>query len=720
MASVASTTKAVSAGFATAGGTMTKLFTVPLIAVGAVALASAVDIDKANDIIRIATGATGNDLKKLEDSFKTVFKGVPNEAEAVGRAIGDLSVRTGLTGTALEGMATQMLNLATITGTDVNTLIPLTTRLFGDWSIATEDQSKTLDMLYKTSQQTGIGVASLAETVVQFGAPLRQLGFTIEQSTAMLGKWEKEGVNVSTVLTGMKFALKTFAREGIDAQEGMKKYTQAIKDAATPAEATGIAMKIFGMRAGPDMAAAIREGRFATDDLIKSIAASPDTINKAAWATFDFGEKFAILKHKAEVALEPIGKKLMDVLASLAPKLEKAAKGLEGIIDAFSKMSPKTQNTILAILGAVAAFGPLLVIIGKVAGGVSVLSTIIGALSGPIGWVILAIAALVAVGVLLYKNWDKVKEALKPVIDMFKTYVLPVLQQVWAVIKGSLLAALDNLKKAWHDLQPALKPLLPVLKAIAIAIGIGLVAPIAIGIAAIIAIVVVFAKIVEAVTWVIAQVTYFCTHFSEIMNSLPGLIGEALGNLVRFIIEKFTEFVAGAINIVRNLPGQFSDFINQLPGMARDAGSQLVEGFMSFISSLPDKISGIWSGIVDTISGWGSALWDLAKDVASSFWEGFKSGLYGSPKTKIEYALIDMIKNSGNLLEGFKADMTTRFVDLNFPTPAYAGGTSTIRTDREITRETFPVDISLEVDGRVVLQKQVQRADLLRRVGYRG
>jgi hypothetical protein len=387
MAGVAKTVNGVSKGFGDAGSAMTKLFTVPLLAIGAIALASAVDIDKANDIIRVTTGKTGDDLEKLKGSFKNVFKEVPNDVESVGRAIGELHTRTGLVGEPLENMATQLLNLSTITKTDVNTLIPLTTRLFGDWSVATEDQSKTLDMLYKTSQQTGIGVASLSQTVVQFGAPLRQLGFTLSESTAMLGKWEKEGVNVETVLVGMKFGLKTFAREGIDAREGMIKYTQSIKDAATPAEATGIAMKIFGMRAGPDMAAAIREGRFETDDLIKSIAASPDTINKAAWATFDFGEKFAILKHKVEAALEPLGKKLMDALDKLVPTFEKAAKGLGDLTQSFSDLPISSQKTILEIVAVIAVIGPLLTIISKVVGA-------LGSLFTALGWIATGIKAV--------------------------------------------------------------------------------------------------------------------------------------------------------------------------------------------------------------------------------------------------------------------------------------------------------------------------------------
>jgi phage-related minor tail protein len=74
-------------------------------------------------------------------------------------------------------------------------MIAGSSRLFGDWSIAAEDTAGTMDYLFRVSQSTGIGVNDLSAKLVQFGAPLRQLGFDLETSAAMLGKFEKEGVN---------------------------------------------------------------------------------------------------------------------------------------------------------------------------------------------------------------------------------------------------------------------------------------------------------------------------------------------------------------------------------------------------------------------------------------------------------------------------------------------------------------------------------------------
>jgi phage-related minor tail protein len=134
--------------------------------------------DTMSDTIRTGTGATGKALDALNASAKNVGKTTTASFEDIGTAVADVNTRLGLTGKPLEKMSTQFLELSRITGTDVAANIENVSRVFGDWGVEADKQSESLDYLFKVSQSTGIGIDSLSQKVVQFGAPMRQFGFS--------------------------------------------------------------------------------------------------------------------------------------------------------------------------------------------------------------------------------------------------------------------------------------------------------------------------------------------------------------------------------------------------------------------------------------------------------------------------------------------------------------------------------------------------------------
>lgn len=263
------------------------------------------EFDDAFDTIRVGTGQTGKSLIGLQKDFKEVARNGPDSFGLVGTAIADLNQRLDLSGKPLQALSRQILDLSRITGTDLSTNIQTLTRVFGDWSIPTKDMTGALDELFRASQATGTPIDRLAAVMTKFGSPLRQLGFDFETTAALVGKFEKEGVNTELVLGSMRIALGKMAKSGEPAQETLKRVTDEIKNAGSTSEANGKAIELFGARAGPDMAAAIREGRFEIRDLYKQIADGKDTIQTATEDTSDFAEEWKRLKNELKVSSEP-------------------------------------------------------------------------------------------------------------------------------------------------------------------------------------------------------------------------------------------------------------------------------------------------------------------------------------------------------------------------------------------------------------------------------
>lgn len=477
-------------------------------------------VDEGQDAIRVGTGATGKALEGLGQSMNNVAGRVAADFPRVGQAIADINTRTGQTGKGLEGLARQFINLENVTGEAASTTIPAVTRVFGDWAIAAEDQAATLDHLFKVSQATGVGVASLGEQAVKYGAPMRQLGFSFEETTALLGKFEKEGVNSGLVMGSMRIALGKFAKEGEPAVKTLGRLTEDIAKAGSASDANALALEYFGARAGPDMAAAIREGRFEVEGLMKDLAKNPETINKAEKATQDFAQRWQMFKNKATPAFAKFGQKVMDFADWMLKNLPKAWKKLSDGFRTVTDFMKRNETAIKVVAGVWAAVMiPVWVKAGIVATisaakqvaawamtkGAAIGSAWASAASaativakwawmgvksllhaakvaaawliamGPIG---LVIAAVVAVGLIIWRNfdkikkwigdawswvkdktgaaWDWIKDKVTAVADWFRAIpdrIRTISSNMWDGIKDSFRDVINWVIRAWNNLE---------------------------------------------------------------------------------------------------------------------------------------------------------------------------------------------------------------------------------------------------------------------------
>ena len=159
-----------------AGGTLTAAFTAPV--AGLIKLASS--FDEAMDKIRAGTGATGQALANLGDVFRKVYASVPTSIEAASTAISDLATKADLSGKDLENVAKTVLELSRLTGSDLNSTIDVSSKLFKNWGVSAGEMVPTLDFLFKVSQSTGVGIDQLNSNIATYGSMLREYGFNIE------------------------------------------------------------------------------------------------------------------------------------------------------------------------------------------------------------------------------------------------------------------------------------------------------------------------------------------------------------------------------------------------------------------------------------------------------------------------------------------------------------------------------------------------------------
>lgn len=426
------------------------------------------EVDEMLDIVVTKTGETGDNLKELQGVAKEVFKSeVAPSAVDAGNAVGELNTRFGFTGDVLRDASIDFLKFAKVTGQDVNSAVINVSRAMGDAGIDAKDYKLVLDQLTVAGQKSGIEVGQLTETLTKFGAPMRQLGFDTKESIALFASWEKAGVNTEIAFSGLKKAIGNWAKEGKDAKVEFRKMLDEIQKAPTLADATTKAIEVFGQKAGPDLADAIKGGRFEFNEMTKALEKGGGTVETTFENTRDPIDKMKQAFNNIKVTGAELAQVAMQVLAPVFQNLANKAKALS---DWFSKLTDKQKEMIVKILGIVGAVAPVLIILGKLTQGIgntidafkkihsaiTKLSSIGSKLRGgvtkifalvkahPFIAIAVAIAALVAGLIYAYKHCEKfrniVDKAFKVLAKTFESF-MKVATKVWDVIKKAFQVA---------------------------------------------------------------------------------------------------------------------------------------------------------------------------------------------------------------------------------------------------------------------------------------
>lgn len=349
------------------------------------------------------TGKTGRALEVLKRDFKGVVKDVPTDFQSAGKAVSFLNQRLDVTGKPLQRISKQMLELSRITGTDLEENMEAATRVLADFGVKVNKQPRALDRLFRVSQATGVSFSDLATNMVKFGSPLRQLGFNFNTTAAMFAKFQKEGVNISTAIPGLRLALGNFAEAGKEPAQALNQVFEAIRKTHSAGEAyrvqigsLGTVLQVFGKRAGADLVQAVREGRFSFEDLVKAMKTGDDTILRAAKDTRDFSENWQIFKNRVMVGLEPLAIRVFDAVGRAMKRIgdiltdkdlstgEKVGQLFSGAAEAAGKAGGKAAVAFVkglwnADIWGKLAGGAIIAGIGaKLAGGWGKLGGIVG------------------------------------------------------------------------------------------------------------------------------------------------------------------------------------------------------------------------------------------------------------------------------------------------------------------------------------------------------
>lgn len=379
--------------------------------------------DSVADAIRIGTGATGDALDDLLDDFDEVYKSIPTSMDDAAKAIADYNTRLGLTGTVLQEISKQAIQVSDMLGEDLGNVIEESSQAFQAWQLDAEEMSGAMDYVYKVSQATGIGFTDLLNKTQKFAPQLQEMGYSFETATALIGQLEKAGVNTDEVLAAMKKSVGALAKEGISASEGLAMYYEQILNAGDAAKATAIANEIFGARAGSTIASAIRNGTLAVGDFTAELLANDETIAGAAEDTYDFAERLQVMRQELEVALKPIANTVFDGLNKFMPTLQKLMRKFIPLIeDAVESAMPFVEEFLAGAADLLEELLPMIIGLGESL--LPILSTLVMQLLPP----------LLDLAMALLPPLMQIVEAILPPVMSILTAILPMITEIASAI----------------------------------------------------------------------------------------------------------------------------------------------------------------------------------------------------------------------------------------------------------------------------------------------
>ena len=448
-----------------AGTALTKGVTAPVVAMAAASTAAWKEVDEAMDTIATKTGASGDELTGLQNVAKGIAETVPTDFQTAADAVGEVHTRFGLTGDDLEDLSTKFVKFAEINDTDVSGAVDSASSVLNAFGQDASGAGNLLDALTHTSQQTGLSVDTLASSLQKNAAAFQEMGLTAEESAGLMGQIEMSGMDTSTAMAGLQKAMANATSKGKTMDQALGDFSKTMSGNGSDTDKLRAAYDLFGKKAGAAFYNAAKNGKLDLEDLSGSMSDFAGTTESTFEATQDPLDQFTLILNN----LKLLGADIIDAAAPMIMGFLTTVKNaVVGVKTWWESLSPGAQQLIEKIALIAAAIGPLLIGVGKVIktgrtviAGVKSISTAFSLLStGPIGLIVLAIGAAIAAGVLLYKNWDKVKEFAGQLGDKIKevwgnivTWTTNTFGPIIGIIKGALEPIISFVQGIWSTVK---------------------------------------------------------------------------------------------------------------------------------------------------------------------------------------------------------------------------------------------------------------------------
>ena len=262
--------------------------------------------------------------------------------------------------------------------------------------------ARTADDINTLAKQYGVSTAEIQK----FNYAQDMIDVSTEDMVGSMAKLTKQMGADAKVFDTLGVSIKDTDGNLRDSTDVWYECLEALSKVGNETERDILAQELFGKSAA-SLSGIIDDGGEALKSLGEEaenagLILSQDALDGAN----SFNDAMDRLKATASASFMEAGAALAE---TLVPALEKLVEVVTNVLTWFGNLDGTTQTIILTILGLVAAISPVLGIISTLTGLAAALNIAMLPMIGTIALIVAGIAAVIAIGVALYQNWDTIK-----------------------------------------------------------------------------------------------------------------------------------------------------------------------------------------------------------------------------------------------------------------------------------------------------------------------
>ena len=629
-----------------AGSTLTKSVTVPIVGLGTAAIKTSSDFESAMSKVSAISGATGKDLNKLNKKAQEMGAKTKFSATEAANAFEYMAMAGWKTEDMLDGIE-GIMNLAAASGEDLATTSDIVTDALTAFGLSAKDSGHFADVLAKASSSANTNVSMLGESFKYVAPVAGALGYSAEDTAIALGLMANAGIKGSQAGTALRSSISRLVKPTDDAAAMMDKYGISLTNTDGTMKPLGEVMntlreKLGGLsEAEQAQAAATLFGQEAMSGMLAIINASDsdyqsltDSIYNADGAAQQMSDtmlnnlsgQLTLLKSALEGLAIQFGEILM-------PYIKQFVGWLQNLVQKLQEMTPEQKEQIVKWAAFAAAIGPVLVVVGKLITGIggvisafgkipavissakaafTAVSAAIGGISAPVVAVVAVIGVLVAAFVNLWKTNEEFRNNITAIWDgikaKFEAFGQGIVDRLNAL--GFDFENFTQVVKAiWDGFCAVLAPVFEgVFNYISIVIG----------------------TVLDVITGILdVFIGLFTGNWDQCWNGIKGIF-EAVWNGIKDWFTNILNVIKGVFDVVL---GWFGTSWDACWNGIKSFFEGIWNGIVSFFTGILTGIQTTFTTVFTAISTFFTTIWTNIKSFFEGIWNGIVSFLTGAWET---------------------------------------------------------------------------------------